>query len=77
MFSLLDNTTELVSMVDNTEEENKNEELEKDIELELYNNAPLSFLHTNTSAKENVKNTMLYYCLELAKKNTPPPELVA
>ncbi len=76
LLTLVDDNKEITSLVDNTEEENKNEELEKDIEFELKSTSFISFSDLFSIEKQSTKVTVLNYVLELSKKNTPPPEFV-
>ncbi len=74
IISIVDNGQEISSLVDNnTEEENKNEELEKDIELELKRIENYSALEQSFLKNDPSKSTY-FYTLEIPKKNTPPPE---
>lgn len=62
-------------MLDSTEEENKNEETEKDVELKFRHfSITESAFNSLKSVSKFSKFLDSNYFLELSKKNTPPPE---
>lgn len=73
--SLIDNNQEITSLHDSKDEENKNEELEKDIEIELRTFSKNTLLEIFYEDDKDVTSFNDSYYLELTKKNTPPPEL--